>query len=269
MRFSASISYNQDVLDSEGKQKVATDLELQFATFSNDDKEKYLAARASVEYVKPGMTVGLGSGSTAEFAVKILGQKVAEGLNFVAVSSSKKTAELAREHAIPLLSMEDLDYLDLYIDGADEVDPDLNLIKGGGGALLGEKIVAEAAGKVIIIVHAKKMVDALGAFPLPVEVIPFSKLIVSKRLQELGAVPRLRKNKDNGELYVTTEGNLILDCEFSSISSVKTLSDSIERIPGVVVQGFCLDMADMVIVGRGQSTEVLERSIKTSSVYAD
>mgnify|MGYP003970168041 CR=1 FL=1 len=177
--------------------------------------EKQRAAEAAVEYVKDGMIVGLGTGSTTEFAVKKLGERVRDGLAIRGIPTSDVTKKQAEEEGIPLIDFAETMYIDLTIDGADEIDADLNMIKGGGAALLREKIVASASREEIIIVSREKYVNQLGSFPLPVEVIPFGWQVIFNKLETLGGSPDLRLQQ--GQPLLTDQGNYIIDCRFRQI----------------------------------------------------
>jgi len=215
------------------------------------DRHKELAARKAVEYIGDGMVVGLGTGSTAEFAIRALGERIkAEGLEIQCVPTSEASAALGEQVGLDIQSFEDNPVIDLTIDGADEVDPDLNLIKGLGGALLREKIVAAASTREIIIIDPGKLVDRLGTrAPLPVEVIPFAWGLARMRLMDVAQRAELRRAND-GELYVTDNGNLILDCHFpDGIGDAAALDRRIDEIPGVVENGLFVDLTDIVVVG--------------------
>jgi ribose 5-phosphate isomerase A len=220
-------------------------------------EQKRNAASAAVEYVENKMTVGLGTGSTAEFALRLLAKKVAGGLRMTGVPSSIATAQLARRLRIPLIADEGaFKKIDLTIDGADEVDPQLNLIKGGGGALTREKIVATRSDRVIIVVDQKKLVKQLGKFPLPVEVLPFGWESTMDMLRSLGARVTLREK--NRKPFRTDNDNYILDCAFRKIGDAPTLARQIRTIAGVVEDGLFLELADLVIVGE-KNGRVVER----------
>jgi ribose 5-phosphate isomerase A len=223
----------------------------------DQNSEKRVAAAKSLEYVRNGQIVGLGSGSTAALMVELLGERVRAGLDVHGVPTSAATRRLAEARGIPLLPLEQVTRLDLTIDGADEVDPDLQLIKGGGGQLLHEKIVASAADRLIIIVDSGKLVARLGHFPLPVEVVPSAGRLLAEKLKALGCTPTLRPA--DGGRFVTTEGNHILDCAFGQIPDPRRLARTLADLPGVVEHGLFIDMADVVIVARGATTEVLTR----------
>jgi ribose 5-phosphate isomerase A len=235
------------------------------------EKAKFLAARRSVAFVENGMRVGLGTGSTAAWMVRCLGERVREeGLKITGVPTSKQTADLAREVGVPIISLDDARWLDLTIDGADEFDPDLCLIKGGGAALLHEKIVATASDQMIVIADAAKEVATLGAFPLPVEIIPFgwqtTKALIEEALiniDVLGRQIKLRRKRD--QVVRTDEGNIILDLDLKRIGNPRQLSLMLNQIPGVVENGLFVDICDMVIVGHGDGRVEL-RNVKDGGV---
>jgi ribose 5-phosphate isomerase A len=219
---------------------------------------KLQAAKRALEFVEPGMTVGLGSGSTATLWIKLLGEQVRDhGLKIRAVASSQDSETLGRSYGIPFTDFHECAQLDLTVDGADEIAPGLALIKGGGGKLLREKIVASATKRFIIVADQSKVVDELGKFPLPVEVISMAMPLVSGALRELGFTPTLRVNKDGSD-YVTDEGNLILDCSGKRIEDPYAIATEIDGIVGVVEHGLFLDMADLALVADG--TQVVERT---------
>jgi len=221
-------------------------------------EEKRLAAERAVEYVQDGMVVGLGTGSTAFYAVKKLGERVRNGLRIRSIPTSESTRQLAEAEGIPLTSFEAVSAIDLTIDGADEVDPDLNLIKGGGAALLREKIVSAASRENVIIVDSSKTVKRLGAFPLPVEVIPFGWQVVTRRIDALGGNPQLRL-KDGAPL-VTDQGNWILDCAFGAIPDAAGLELTLNNLPGVVENGLFIKRCTQLVVAQGQELIVRERN---------
>ena len=230
---------------------------------SEINREKRLAAQRSLEYVRDGMCLGLGSGSTAAIMLELLGQRVRQGLRVRGVPTSETSRQLAQREGIPIVSFDEVSLLDLTIDGADEVDPQLNLIKGGGGALLREKIVASFSRCVVIIADAHKQVPQLGAFPLPVEAVRFAWKPLAQRLGELGASPALRSGVD-GRPFVTDEGNHILDCAFGRIEDPAALAARLDAMPGVVGHGLFVGMADTVIFGRGEETLVIDRATYVS-----
>ncbi len=206
--------------------------------------------------VEAGMTVGLGTGSTAAHAIRSLGRRVREGLAVRGVPTSEASAALALAEGIPLVDLNGVERVHLAIDGADEVDRQKRCIKGGGGALLREKIVASAADRLVIVVDSGKTVERLGAFPLPVEVVPFAREQVRRQLLALGASVEARAGK--GGPFVTDEGNRILDCRFDGIVDAAALAARLDAIPGIVGHGLFIDMADDVIVGRGGSARFME-----------
>ncbi|QYR20144.1 ribose-5-phosphate isomerase RpiA [Paenibacillus sp. sptzw28] len=222
-------------------------------------KSKQIAAERAVELIKDGMTVGLGTGSTAYWAIQKIGELVKGGLSVQAVATSDKSEQLARQLEIPIIAFTDIDELDLTIDGADELDPDLNLIKGGGGALFREKIVASASRELVIIADESKAVEHLGAFPLPVEIARFGAEMTMRRLRKLGCTLRLRGAGDMP--FVTDNGNYIADCSFASIEDPGTLHDRINRIVGVVENGLFIGMANQAVIGYENGTvKLLKRS---------
>jgi len=222
----------------------------------SNEHEKELAGRAAAKLVKDGDVVGLGTGSTAYFAVLALGERVKSGLKVVGIPTSNKTAELARSVGIPLTTLDEHPVIDIDIDGADEIGPHLNLIKGGGGALLREKVIAAASKKVVIIADSGKLVPTLGKFPLPVEIIAFARAVVEKRIAALGATPRLRTRPD-GSTYLTDNGNPILDCNFGKIEDPAALARTLSDMPGVVEHGLFIGLASVALVGRGERVEDL------------
>lgn len=221
------------------------------------DEQKIRAAARSLDYVEPGMTLGLGTGSTAAHMVRLLGERVRAGLAVRGVPTSRATEALAAEAGIPLLTLEDVTRLDLTIDGADEVDGALRLIKGGGGALLREKVVASVSDRLVIIADHSKRVERLGAFPLPVEVVRFAWKVVAEALGADGAPVALRMRE--GAPFVTDEGHYILDCAFGAIADPDALAARIAAIPGVVDHGLFIDMADVVIFAGDDGEEVVTR----------
>lgn len=218
---------------------------------------KQVAAEKAVEFVEDGMIVGLGTGSTAYWATQKIAQRISEGLSIRAVASSASTEALAEKLGIPLVSLSAIDHIDITIDGADEVDDQLNLIKGGGGALLREKILAFNSSRFYVVVDESKRVHRLGRFPLPVEIIPFASNVTIRRLQELNGEPVVRMVK--GSPFITDNGNLIADCSFKKILDPMELQQRINLIPGVVENGLFVGMATAVIVGDGDGAiQILE-----------
>ena len=213
------------------------------------DQQKRNAAAAAIEFVENGMTVGLGTGSTAEYFIRMLGQRVKDGLKVVGVPSSIATARLAKRLKIPLVNDESgFKKIDFAIDGADEVDPQLNLIKGGGGALTREKIVASRSDRFVVIIDEKKLVDQLGKFKLPVEALPFGWQSTIAILRLLGARVSLRKKE--GKKKRTDNGNYIVDCAFNRIDEPAALAQQIKQVTGVIEVGLFVGMTDLVLVGR-------------------
>jgi ribose 5-phosphate isomerase A len=223
-----------------------------------NDQEKEAAARASLRFVNDGQVVGLGSGSTATYFIKLLGEQVKNGLKIRGIPTSVRSKELAESLGIPLTTFDECQEIAVTVDGADEVDPQLRLIKGGGGALLREKIVASATKLQVIVADASKQVQRLGKFPLPVEVIKFAQALVAKRITALGADVQLRKNAD-GSPYLTDENNHILDCRFGAIQDADLLARELSDMPGVVEHGLFIGMANVVLFARGSEIVELRR----------
>ncbi len=221
------------------------------------DQEKEAAARASLRFVRDGDIVGLGTGSTAAYAVRLLGERVRAGLKIRGIPTSSQTRELATSLGIPLTTFDEVQEINVTIDGADEVDPHLCLTKGGGGALLREKIVASASRQLVIIADSSKQVPMLGKFPLPIEVIAFAQALVKKKIEALGASVKLRQS--NGSPFVTDEGHHILDCSFGQIPDPPALARRLSDMPGVVEHGLFIDMASVVLIARGQEVTELRR----------
>jgi ribose 5-phosphate isomerase A len=221
---------------------------------NKNDNEKELAGRAAAKLVNDGDIVGLGTGSTAYFAVIALGERVKAGLKITGIPTSIATAELARKVGIPLTTLDQHPAIDIDIDGADEVDPHLNLIKGGGGALLREKVIAAASKKFIVVADSAKIVSTLGKFPLPVEIIAFARAVVEPEIARLGASIKMRTRPD-GSPYITDNGNPILDCSFGKIEDPPALSRALNNIPGVVEHGLFIGLASKALVGKENSVE--------------
>jgi ribose 5-phosphate isomerase A len=222
-------------------------------------KGKRVAAGKAIEYIKGGMTLGLGTGSTAYWAIQGIGEMVKNGLSVKAVATSEQSEALARELNIPIIPFSEVDKLDITIDGADEVDRGLNLIKGGGGALLREKIVAAVTSFYIIIVDETKLVEHLGKFPLPVEVVPFAWELTERKLAALGCTPKMRMAA--GKPYLTDNSNYIFDCSFGKIEDPAGLHRRVSDITGVMEDGFFIGMADIIISGTADGgARVIERA---------
>jgi ribose 5-phosphate isomerase A len=216
------------------------------------DELKRRAAEAALDYVEDGMRLGLGSGSTTAHFVRLLGARVAVGLNITGVPTSHETARVAREAGVPLITLDDTPELDLAVDGADEIGPGLALVKGGGGALLREKIVAAASARMIVIADAGKRVTELGAFPLPIEVVEFglaaTALAVERAAIELGLNAAFDLRQQDGKPFMTDGGNRILDASFGRIPDPEALANCLDAIPGVVEHGLFLGLADLALI---------------------
>jgi ribose 5-phosphate isomerase A len=225
---------------------------------------KESAAQAALELVRDGMILGLGTGSTAAKFVDGLGAKISQGLKVRCVPTSEATRQQAARLGIPLTTLDETPHLDLTIDGADEIDDQLRLIKGGGGALLREKIVATASDRMVVIADYSKLVETLGKFPLPVEVVRFGLASTHRLVEAIAAETgcegeiMLRKGK-GGEPFLTDEGNLILDCAFGRIPDPEVLAFALKRVPGVVEHGLFLGVADLAIVAASGGVTRLER----------
>jgi ribose 5-phosphate isomerase A len=228
-----------------------------------DDLKRQAAARA-LEYVRDGMKLGLGTGSTAKHFVELLGERVRDGLKVVGVPTSEVTRADAERYGIALTTLDEIDRLDLTIDGADEIDPALNVIKGGGGALLREKIVAAASDRMIVIADDSKWVEVLGRFPLPVEVIPFGLAATQRAIAEAFARSGVsgqmvvRKGKD-GHVFVTDGGHWIIDAHLGRIADAPRLAERLASIPGVVEHGLFIGLVSSVMLAGSQGIRVVER----------
>jgi ribose 5-phosphate isomerase A len=221
-----------------------------------NEPEKEAAARASLQFIKDGQVVGLGTGSTAAYFIQLLGEQVKHGLRIRGIPSSERSGEQAASLGIPLITFEECPQIDVTVDGADEVDSQLRLIKGGGGALLREKIVASASKQYVIIADSSKRVAVLGKFPLPVEVIKFARPVVEKKIKALGAEVALRCGA-GGNPYLTDENNYILDCSFGQIHDAAGLAQRLSDMPGVVEHGLFIGMASVVLVAHGKEISEL------------
>ncbi|AZS16167.1 ribose-5-phosphate isomerase RpiA [Paenibacillus lutimineralis] len=220
---------------------------------------KQAAGYRAAEWVEDGMIVGLGTGSTAYYAIEKIGQRVAQGLKIKAIATSNASEELAKKYNIPLIRAAEVEHLDLAIDGADEVDANMALTKGGGGALLREKLVAINSERFIVIADHSKMVPHLGNFKLPIEIVPFCYEWAFGQLQRIYNVPIEMRTRD-GELYITDNGNYIADASFGVISDPGKLSHELKAMTGVVEHGLFVDIAHTVVVGYEDGrTEVIEK----------
>jgi ribose 5-phosphate isomerase A len=228
------------------------------ASLSSVDLQKKRAAEHAVSLITSGMKVGLGTGSTARFAVAALGHRVrTEGLKLKAVPTSEATRQQAIEEGIDVVSFDHIDVLDLCFDGADEVDPHMNLTKGGGGALLREKVVAFSSARFVCVIDEAKCVQALHAFPLPLEVVPFAVKVVEREVRALGGEPTLRQK--NGATFVTDNGLWILDCRFPPITDPPSLAKAFSVIPGIAEHGLFCGMVHDLIVGTNDGVRVTTR----------
>ena len=222
--------------------------------------EKQIAAEKAIEFVNNGMILGLGSGSTAAFFIKKLGEQVKRGLKITGVSTSNAATNLAVSNNIPLVSIEEVSEIDLTVDGADEVDPEFNGIKGGGGALLYEKIVASISKEIIWVVDSTKLVKRLGKFPLPVEIVTFGHTHTLKRLKDAGYNPSLRVR--NGELFPSDGNNFIADLELKVIDNPVELEKKLKILRGVIETGLFVNAPDKVIIGENNTIKILENKGK-------
>jgi len=224
------------------------------------DEAKRRVALAAAELVKDDMVIGVGTGSTVAHFIEVLGRRVAEGLRVLAVPTSFQSAILLSEYGVPLTTLLEHPVLDLVVDGADEVDPDLNLIKGGGAALTQEKIVASATEHLVIIVDSSKLVQRLGeSMGVPVEVIPMAWRLVKSKLEERGAEVVLREGARKAGPVVTDNGNFILDVHFREIADPGSLEVGLNAVPGIVENGLFVGMAERVYVGERQSLKILSK----------
>ena len=229
-------------------------------TKSDLNKEKKAAAEKAVEFIESGMLVGLGTGSTVKFMIESLAEKMKNGLDIKTISTSKATSRFAESLGIAVLNINDVDEIDLTIDGADEVDPNLNGIKGGGGALLNEKIVASSSKKNIWIVDSTKRVEQLGKFPLPIEVVPFGANHTFNKLLSLGYNPKFRSADGNN--YVTDGNHFIIDLQLNKIEKPEKLNNKLLLIPGVVETGLFLEICDMLIISAEDECEIITKKRK-------
>jgi ribose 5-phosphate isomerase A len=228
------------------------------------DSQKRAASARALDFVSPGMRLGLGTGSTARHFVELLAERVRAGLEVIAVPTSEATRSDAERLGIPLTTLDETPELDLTVDGADEIAPDLTLIKGGGGALLREKIVAAASGRMLVIADESKWVPILGRFPLPVEVVSFG-LAATRRAVEAASVaagaagPALLRRSSDGHAFVTDQGHWILDVVLERIPDPRALADRLAHIPGVVEHGLFIGLAQTAILAGSEGVRVVER----------
>ncbi len=223
-------------------------------------EQKRIAGEKAAEYIKDGMTIGLGTGSTAYYMVEAVGKLVAGGMKLRAVPTSNATEAQAKSLGIPLISIEEAEYLDLAIDGVDEIDPQFNAIKGGGGALFREKVVASAAKEVIWIMDNSKLVDAVGAFPLPIEILPYGYTHVLRQMDELGLKPVLRVK--DGKTFVTDNGNYIADLHLGAPMNIAEVAAKLQGMVGVLETGLFLNMCKRIIVGTDDGIKIIENTGK-------
>jgi ribose 5-phosphate isomerase A len=223
---------------------------------------KIEAARVALGYVEDGMKLGIGTGSTAEEFVRLLATRVSSGMKIVGVPTSERTAALCRELSVPLSTLDETPELDLTVDGADEVGPDLTLIKGGGGALLREKIVAAASRRMIVIADESKVVDVLGTFPLPIEVNPFglraTRIAIEAAAARLGLAGEMRTRMAGQEPFVTDGGHFIIDASFGRIQAPRALAEALNAIPGVVEHGLFIGLAGAAIIAGRNGVRTLD-----------
>jgi ribose 5-phosphate isomerase A len=228
------------------------------------EAQKRAAAARALEFVQPGMRLGIGSGSTAKHFVELLGERVQAGLDVIGVPTSEATRAQAERLGVPLTSLDETPELDLTVDGADEIAADLSLIKGGGGALLREKIVASASARLIVIADESKWVSALGRFPLPVEVVPFGLAATRRKVEAATAAagcpgPALLRRAKDGHLFVTDGGHWILDAALERIPDPRSLADRLDRIAGVVEHGLFIGLAHIAVIAGSGGVRVVER----------
>lgn len=230
------------------------------------DQMKREAAQRALQYVEDGMIVGLGTGSTAAHFVDLLGEKVREGLNVTCIATSELTQKQAVAAGIRMTTLDEEPEVDLTVDGADEIDPNLRLIKGGGGALLREKIVASASELVVIVADQSKLVDRLGAFPLPIEVVPFgykvSMAMIEDIADELGLDGTIRQRlKSDGTPFVSDGGNFIIDCSFGPLEDPEALAELLPFTPGVIDHGLFIGLADHAVIADERGVRVIDADV--------
>lgn len=219
-------------------------------------EQKRIAGQKATEYIKDGMILGLGTGSTAYYMIKKVGELVQNGMNLKAVATSKSTENLAKELHIPLVQIDEVDRIDLCIDGVDEIDKHFNAIKGGGGALFREKFVANLADEVIWIMDDSKLVDSIGAFPLPIEVLPYGYTQVIRKLKEYSFNPIIRIK--DGNVFITDNGNYIVDLHIGNPMDINDVYNKVNGITGILEIGLFINMCNRIIVGTDSGTKVIE-----------
>ena len=219
-------------------------------------EQKRIAGQKATEYIKDGMILGLGTGSTAYYMIKKVGELVQNGMNLKAVATSKSTENLAKELHIPLVQIDEVDKIDLCIDGVDEIDKHFNAIKGGGGALFREKVVANLADEVIWIMDDSKLVDSIGAFPLPIEVLPYGYTQVIRKLKEYSFNPIIRMK--DGNVFITDNGNYIVDLHIGNPMDINDVYNKVNGITGILEIGLFINMCNRIIVGTDSGTKVIE-----------
>lgn len=229
------------------------------------EAQKRAAAARAIDFIRPGMRVGLGTGSTARHFVELLSERVRGGLDVIAVPTSEATRSDAERLGVPLTSLDETPELDITVDGADEIAPDLSVIKGGGGALLREKIVAAASRRMLVIADQSKWVPVLGRFPLPIEVVAFGFGATRRHIEAAcaaaGTPGRLQLRRGtNGHAFVTDSGHWILDAALDRISDPKSLAERLAAIPGVVEHGLFVDLAHAAVVANSEGVRVIERT---------
>ena len=220
--------------------------------------QKQIAGEKATDYIKDGMTLGLGTGSTVFYMVEKVGELVKNGMKLQAVATSIATENQAKGLGIPLLSIDEVDHIDLAIDGVDEIDGQFNAIKGGGGALFREKMVANLADHVIWIMHEAKLVDAIGEFPLPVEILPYGHTHILKALEEFHPVLRQK----DGKTFVTDNGNYIADLHIGKPMNIADVYEKVNAITGVLETGLFLNMCDRIVVGTDEGVKIIENESK-------
>lgn len=225
---------------------------------ANADKQKEAAGYAALKFIKPGMTVGLGTGSTANYFIRALAEKVRGGLDIQGIPTSRASAELAKSLGIPLTTLDEKPFIEVTVDGADEIDGNFRLIKGGGGALLVEKIVASSSRHMVVIADESKLVKTLGAFALPVEVIPFGVRATVWKMEHvfknLGMEPKMSLRVKDGQPFRTDSGNCIIDCACGALKDVERLEIMLNNLPGVVNNGLFVGIAGITLIGKADGS---------------